>query len=80
VVRTLEQNPQYDAVRGFAQIMALNKKTGRFEFIGNPKESYPYYIGAGLYRRSAFQDVGLFDAEPKFAEDTDWFARARGKS
>jgi glycosyltransferase involved in cell wall biosynthesis len=58
LVRTLEQNPQYDAVRGFAQIMALNKKTGRFEFIefiGNPKESYPYYIGTGSIAGQRFK-------------------------
>jgi glycosyltransferase involved in cell wall biosynthesis len=79
LAETLEQNRQYDAVRGFAQLMAPNKETGRFEHIGNPKESYPYYIGAGLYRRSAFQNVGLFDAALKFAEDTDWFARALEK-
>jgi hypothetical protein len=77
LVDTLKQNPQYDVVRGFAQLMAQNEETGSFEYIGNPKESYPYYIGAGLYRRSAFQLVGLFDADLKFAEDTDWFTRAR---
>jgi glycosyltransferase involved in cell wall biosynthesis len=79
LVQTLAQNPQYDAVRGFAQLMAANKDTGRFEPIGDPRDCYPYYIGAGLYRRSAFQNVGLFDPELRFAEDADWFARAREK-
>jgi hypothetical protein len=79
LVETLTQNPRCDLVRGFAQLMRLSQETGRFEHVGNPKQSFPYYIGAGLYRRSAFQNVGLFDAELKFSEDTDWFARARGK-
>jgi hypothetical protein len=79
LVETLTQNPRCDLVRGFAQLMTLSKETGRFEYVGNPKESFPCYIGAGLYRRSAFQNVGLFDAELKFSEDTDWFTRARGK-
>jgi hypothetical protein len=79
LVDRLTQNPRCDLVRGFAQLMAVGPATGSFEYIGNPKESFPYYIGAGLYRRSAFQKVGLFDAELKFAEDTDWFTRAREK-
>jgi glycosyltransferase involved in cell wall biosynthesis len=79
LVETLKHNPQCEVVRGFAQLMAPNEETGRFEYIGNPKESFPYYIGAGLYRRSAFHKVGLFDADLKFAEDADWFTRAREK-
>lgn len=74
---TLLQNPDCDVVHGFAQLMAVSATTGQFEYVGNPGESFPYYIGAGLYRRAAFQKVGLFDAELKFGEDTDWFARAR---
>jgi hypothetical protein len=79
LVETLKQNPQYEVVRGFAQLMAPNEETGHFEYIGNPKESFPYSIGHGLYRRSAFQKVGLFDVGLKFGEDTDWFIRAREK-
>jgi hypothetical protein len=44
LVETLKHNPEYQVVRGFAQLMALNKETGHFEYIGNPKESFPYYI------------------------------------
>jgi glycosyltransferase involved in cell wall biosynthesis len=79
LVETLEQNPQYDVVRGFAQLMARDEKTGRFEYIGNPAASFQYSIGHGLYRRSAFQKVGLFDVGLKFGEDADWFNRAREK-
>ena len=46
------------------------------EYLGNPGESFPYYIGAGLYRRRAFERVGLFDAELRYGEDSDWFNRA----
>jgi hypothetical protein len=79
LVDTLKQNPQCEAVRGFAQLMVPNEETGHFEYIGNPKESFPYSIGHGLYRKSAFQKVGLFDVGLKFGEDTDWFIRAREK-
>jgi hypothetical protein len=77
LVETLKQNPQYEVVRGFAQLMAPNEETGSLEYIGNPAESFRYSIGHGLYRRSAFRKVGLFDVGLKFGEDTDWFRRAR---
>jgi len=69
-------SPQVDAVHGFGQLMQVNPATGEFDYVGNPRESFPCYIGAGLYRRAAFEKVGLFDTELKFAEDIDWFARA----
>ena len=31
---------------------------------------------ASLFRRRAFERVGLFDPELRFAEDADWFYRA----
>ena len=53
------------AERGEGQINAFH-----------PRENYPFYIGAGLYRRSSFETVGLFDETLTFAEDTDWYWRA----
>ena len=76
LVDLLLRDPQLDAVHGFGQLMTINPATGGFEYLGNPREGFPYYIGAGLYRRTAFEKVGLFDAELKFGEDTDWFLRA----
>lgn len=43
--------------------------------IRNPEASFPYYIGAGLYRRSVFCAIGVFDPQMRYGEDTDWFAR-----
>lgn len=80
LVGTLLRNPVLDLVQGYAQLMAENAVTGKYEYIGNPRESFPHYIGAALYRRRAFEKVGLFDTELQFAEDTDWFNRAREKS
>ena len=34
-------------------------------------------VGCGLYRRAAFDDVGLFDEDLLQGEDADWFLRAR---
>ena len=64
-------------VRGHAQMLILDPETGAFHAEGNPAESFPHYIGAGLYRREAFEAVGLFDVSLRFAEDTDWYTRLK---
>lgn len=67
-----------EVVLGRAQLARIDiEDQSRFDFIGNPEEAFPYYIGAALYRRSAFRRVGLFDPELRFGEDSDWFLRAR---
>ncbi|MFA5205703.1 MAG: glycosyltransferase [Lentisphaeria bacterium] len=69
-------DPSVQVVRGYAQLMQLNPQTGEYDFAGNPKESFPHYIGAALYRKSIFEQVGLFDPLLRFGEDSDWFIRA----
>ncbi len=76
LVDKMLNNPEIEAIRGYAQLMEYNVETGKFYFVGNPKESFSYSIGAGIYRRSAFMKVGLFDTTLKFGEDSDWFIRA----
>ena len=72
----LQDHPELDVVRGYAQLSKRANEDAPFEPIGNPEESFPNYIGAALYRKSAFERVGLFDEFLTFAEDTDWFVRA----
>ena len=76
LVEFLRTHPELDVVHGYGQLMEYAAATGRYEYVGNPKESFPFYIGATLFRRGAFEKVGLFDTELRFAEDTDWFNRA----
>jgi len=76
LVDILQNNPDVLVVRGYAQILEKNTTTGKYDYAGNPKESFPGYIGAGLYRKEAFNEVGLFDEFMKFGEDADWFKRA----
>lgn len=47
------------------------------DFIGSPAESFPYSIGAAVFRGRAFGKVGPFDPALRYGEDLDWFARAR---
>ncbi len=64
-------------IRGNAQVMEEDTQTGKFEFTGDSKSAFPNYIGACLYRKSAFDEVGLFDPTLRFGEDNDWFNRAK---
>jgi len=79
LVQELEENPQVDVVRGYAQLFR-NSEDGEKEYLGSPKEAYSYYIGAALYRKSVFSKVGLFDQTLLFGEDTDWYNRAVEKN
>ncbi|HEY5346745.1 MAG TPA: glycosyltransferase family A protein, partial [Rhizomicrobium sp.] len=75
----LAERPELDIVQGHGQLVRTDGTDGAPEFIGSAGESFPYYIGAALYRRRAFEQVGLFDPELRFGEDTDWFVRAHEK-
>jgi glycosyltransferase involved in cell wall biosynthesis len=77
MVEAMAANPQLDVVQGYAQIMRQMPDTGEYEFIGCPLEVFLDYLGGGLYRRSAFDRVGLLDENLNYCEDLDWFYRAR---
>ena len=66
-----------DVVQGYAQIMRLMQDSGEYEFIGSPLEVFQDYLGGALYRRSAFDKVGLLDESLIQCEDVEWFYRAR---
>ena len=76
LVDEMLKDPDAEVIRGYAQLMEYNEATGEYDFVGNPVEAFPDYIGAAIYRKSVFYKVGLFDATLKYGEDTDWFNRA----
>jgi Glycosyl transferase family 2/HPr Serine kinase C-terminal domain len=73
----LADHPEIDVVHGHGQLIKDGASDHAFDFVGSAHETFPYYVGAGLYRRRAFERAGLFDEELRFNEDTDWFVRAR---
>jgi glycosyltransferase involved in cell wall biosynthesis len=75
----LMANPNIMVMRGFGQLFRYTQK-GTKEFLGNPAESYLHYIGAALYRKEAFEVVGLFDDDMMYGEDDDWHIRATEKN
>ncbi len=77
MVDAMSANPARDVVQGYPQIMREMADSGQYEFIGSPRDIFPDYLGAALYRRSAFDKVGMLDETLMFGEDIDWFYRAR---
>ena len=77
MVDALLDNPERDVVQGYAQIMREMPDTGQYEFIGSPLDIFLDYLGAALYRRTAFDKAGMLDEALRFSEDVDWFIRAR---
>jgi glycosyl transferase family 2 len=76
LVAELRADSVLDVARGYSQVMEFDPALGRYEYRGNPKESFPYSIAAGVYRKRVFDRVGLFDPNLLFGEDTDWYNRA----
>jgi hypothetical protein len=77
LLAAFERNPSLHVVNGHAQMM-VRRDGGGYDYAGNPAESYPYFIGAALYRRDVFHAVGLFDEGMRLGEDTEWFNRLFG--
>lgn len=75
-IEQFQQRPDLDVIQGYAQLMGFSEQTNAYEYIGNPEESFPHYIGAAVYRSRVFERVGLFDPALRFGEDADWFRRA----
>ena len=76
LTREILQESGTEVVHGYGQLLKKNEQTQGWDYLGNPLESFPGYIGAGLYRKSVFNEVGLFDTFLNFGEDADWFNRA----
>lgn len=75
VERLLEQ-PLVDVVLGRTQLIAT---AGGPVSQGHPVPHpvVTVHLGAAVFRRRAFQRVGLFDERLRYSEDHDWFLRAR---
>jgi GT2 family glycosyltransferase len=61
---------------GLAQLVRRTD-TGQWEKYGVPEASFPWSAGAAMSRREVFREVGGFDEDMRFAEDTDWFHRLK---
>lgn len=71
-VETLQREPEAGFAQGYVQNF-LVRRDGSMKVFTRP---YRYInIGSGVWRRSIFTTVGLFDDSLRFCEDLDFFMR-----
>lgn len=74
----LEADPAADLVVGLSQYLFLDGADDRgFRFPDATRQAFNLLPSAGLYRKAVFERVGGFDETLPFADDFDWFTRAR---
>ncbi len=77
LVNEIMGDPGLDVVHGYAQLIEYRPEDSGYEFRGSPDGGFGFYLGAGLYRKRVFAEVGLFDPELRYGEDGDWYNRAQ---
>jgi glycosyltransferase involved in cell wall biosynthesis len=80
LVDHLVRNPAAVAVLGRTELLVESPRDRMvYAQATDADENDPlfYVMGAGLYRRAAFERIGLFDPAKRYGEDLDWFVRAR---
>lgn len=70
--------PQLDVVLGRIQYIALpGAEMVDIAFETEDRTLTHVHLGSGVYRKSVFDRVGLFEESLRYSEDVDWFMRAR---
>lgn len=73
-----DQKPEIEMVMGKSQFIFENGSSKAvFRFPDETYQVLSVLLGSGLYRRSLFDKVGLFEESLHFSEDFDWINRVR---
>ena len=74
----LADDPSVEIVLGLTQLMKLRTcEEGRPRFEKWHDPFCALLVGAAVFRKSIFENVGFFDETLHHSEDTDWFIRIR---
>ena len=77
LLEVLHEEPTVDVVIGRTQFLKVpmgGKQPDECDEVLEPRTYLQ--LGSGLFRRAAFEKVGLFNTDLRFSEDLDWFLRA----
>jgi glycosyltransferase involved in cell wall biosynthesis len=74
----LIENPRLDIIQGRIKYI-LPPEAGKVnvKFEGPENTIISVMLGSGVYRRSVFDKVGMFDETLRYSEDLDWFLRVK---
>jgi glycosyltransferase involved in cell wall biosynthesis len=74
----LRAEPRLDVVLGRIQYISLpGAEVLDLPFETEDRTLTHVHLGSGVYRKSVFDRVGLFEESLRYSEDVDWFMRAR---
>ena len=74
----LTDDPLMEMVTGYVQMLRLSESSPDGPaFEDSADSNLSVNLGASVFRKSAFDRVGLFDEGMRYSEDVDWFMRAR---
>jgi len=77
-VTRLINDPNLDVVLGRVKFIKLpGAPEINIQFESPDSTLVNAYLGSGVFRKSVFDKVGVFDETLRYSEDHDWFLRAR---
>lgn len=77
-LKRLRRDAELQVVGGRTELVSYDgTPLGPHRFEGEDRKYSTVNLGACLFRRTAFERIGLFDESLRFSEDQDWFLRAR---
>lgn len=77
-VPPFRRDPALGVVQGLTQeARAVRRYDGTVSFEDFLEPFVSISLGSALFRRSVFDRIGMLDPDLRFAEDLDWFIRAR---
>lgn len=76
----MNKDPEIEVVLGRIQCTGtLTEADRKIRFEGPDNTMINICLGSGVFRKSVFEKVGVFDESLRHFEDHDWFLRAREK-
>ena len=76
-IELLYNNPSAEIILGHLQFLLYRSTEGKHEWAVSSDPQIALSLGTGVFRKSLFDKVGLFDETLHYGDDWDWFMRAR---